>query len=267
MNPLLSKSNTMLRYGMVHLLPSILNLYTINEFPKSGGSWIGEMVGSGLEVPFPRNCFPKFGSCIMHGHYLNGWGMRQTLVVWRDGRDVMVSWYHHCLFENGLNNRLVKLARLDLPFTNYHDVGKNLPQFIEYTFSSRSNLAFSWSDFVNNWLDKPKVTYVKYENILKNTPQELIRVCLELGDKNLKFEQAQNIADTFSFKKQSGRQPGEEKKDSFIRKGIVGDYTNYFTYNAGEIFDYYAGSELIKLGYEQNRQWISTLPQKREIIQ
>ncbi|MBF0445017.1 MAG: sulfotransferase domain-containing protein [Magnetococcales bacterium] len=256
MNPLLSKSNTLLRYGMVHLLPSILNLYTVNEFPKSGGSWIGEMVGRGLEIPFPRNCFPKFGSCIMHGHYLKGWGMRQTLVVWRDGRDVMVSWYHHCLFENELNNRrLVKLVRRDLAFSNYQDVKKNLPDFIEYAFSSRSHLGFTWSDFVNHWHDKPGVTYVKYEDILKDTPGELTRICLELGGKELGYDQAQNIADIFSFTKQSGRQPGEEKKDSFMRKGIVGDYRNFFTHKTGEIFDNYAGRELVKLGYEQNRQW------------
>ena len=53
----------------------------------------------------------------------------------------------------------------------------------------------------------------------------------------------------------TGRQPGEEKKTSFFRKGIVGDWRNYFCQRAKKVFDFYAGAYLIKLGYEENHAW------------
>ena len=41
-----------------------------------------------------------------------------------------------------------------------------------------------------------------------------------------------------------------------MRKGIVGDWKNYFNKEAREIFNHYAGDQLIKLGYEKDRSWV-----------
>ncbi len=56
--------------------------------------------------------------------------------------------------------------------------------------------------------------------------------------------------------RQSGRFPGQENKKSFMRKGLVGDWHNYFTQEARELFAHYAGDELILLGYEQDQTWV-----------
>ena len=65
------------------------------------------------------------------------------------------------------------------------------------------------------------------------------------------------IADEFSFERQAGRRAGEEDKRSFLRKGIVGDWRNYFTREAREVFAGFAGSELVLLGYERDRAWVT----------
>jgi sulfotransferase family protein len=49
---------------------------------------------------------------------------------------------------------------------------------------------------------------------------------------------------------------GEENKRSFLRKGVVGDWRNQFSLEAREVFDRYAGEELILLGYEKDRKWV-----------
>jgi hypothetical protein len=82
------ESNALLRIGMVHMLSGAIPLYIVNEYPKSGGTWVGQMLGRALRVPFPRNRFPVLRPSIMHGHYLRPWGMKNVVVVWRDGRDV-----------------------------------------------------------------------------------------------------------------------------------------------------------------------------------
>ena len=89
------------RQAYVRLLSGIVPFYIVNEFPKSGGTWIGHMLGDALQIDFPRHCIPALKPSIMHGHYIHPWGMNNNICIWRDGRDVMVSWYHHCLFKYG----------------------------------------------------------------------------------------------------------------------------------------------------------------------
>jgi hypothetical protein len=109
------KENELIRAGMVYLLSGALGLHIVNEFPQSGGTRVGQMLGRALGVPFPRNRFPAFRSSIMHGHYLGAWGMKNVVVVWRDGRDVMVSWYHQQLIPHELNRAQVARSRRELP--------------------------------------------------------------------------------------------------------------------------------------------------------
>lgn len=78
---------------------------TVNEYPKSGASWIGQMLSESTKTPFPRNRLPIFGKSIMQGHYYNTFGLSNALIVWRDGRDVVVSQYYHWLFENDKGNK------------------------------------------------------------------------------------------------------------------------------------------------------------------
>ncbi len=61
------ESNALLRSGMVHALSGVLPLYVVNGFPKSGGTWVSQMLGRALGVPFPRNRFPTLRPAIMHG--------------------------------------------------------------------------------------------------------------------------------------------------------------------------------------------------------
>ena len=260
----LEETNALVRGGMVHLLSGPLGLYVINEFPKSGGTWVGQMLGRALRVPFPRNRLPAPRPSIMHGHYLNPFGMKSVVVPWRDGRDVMISWYHQCLFPHELHNEhQVKRARRDLPFRDYNDVCENLPAFIEWSFTrhrsrrySWTDQHFSWADFVNRWYPRKGVTHVRYEALRRNTAVELQRIVLELSGRRLGPEEAVTIAEEFSFERQAGRRPGEEDKRSFLRKGMVGDWRNHFSQGSREIFDRYAGSELILLGYERDRSWV-----------
>lgn len=67
-NILWHKFNGLYRYALVHLASGYFPLYIVNEYPKSGGSWIAQMLGKALDLPFPRNRLPLMTSCIMHGH-------------------------------------------------------------------------------------------------------------------------------------------------------------------------------------------------------
>jgi hypothetical protein len=64
------------------------------------------------------------------------------------------------------------------------------------------------------------------------------------------------VSEKYSFKNQARRDPGEEKKSSFLRKGIAGDWRNYFNKETRAVFQEYAGKELIRLGYEKDDSWV-----------
>ena len=251
------RTNALVRVGMVHLLSGAMPLYVVNEFPKSGGTWMGQMLGRALGVPFPRNCFPVLRPSIMHGHYLDPRGIKNVVAVWRDGRDVMVSWYHQQLFAHEWRNESqVKKTRAEVPFRDYEDIYANLPAFIEYSFSRPHSPSFSWTDFVRRWHPHADAVHVRYEDLRRETAAELRRVVLELTGEELKLEEAAAIAEEFSFERQTGRKAGEENKKSFLRKGVVGDWRNRFSPEAREVFDRHAGEELILLGYEKDREWV-----------
>lgn len=248
--------NGLLRAGMVRLASGVLPLYVVNEFPKSGGTWVGQMLGRALGVPFPRNQLPAPRPSIMHGHYLSPLGIRNVVVVWRDPRDVMVSWYYQQLLPHGRNQLQVERTRREVPFTDYDDVEANLPAFIEYAFTRPHSPGFSWTDFARRWHRRRDAVHVSYEALRRDTPGELARVLFELTGRRPGEAEAAAVAEEFSFRRQSGRRPGQEDRGSFLRKGVVGDWRARFGPEARRALDRYAGRELILLGYEPDRRWV-----------
>ncbi len=247
--------NAVLRYSLAHTMSKTFPLYIVNEYPKSGGSWLGEMLGEGLGVPFPRNQLPVLGSSILHGHMKHSWNMHNVVVLWRDGRDVVVSEYFHSLIKNDRGNSvLVNKTRAELGLSDYEDIQSNLPAFMEYIFDDRHKL--TWPKFVDIWNRKPSVVYASYEALKENCQAELLRIYNELGVDYISESQCSDIVKKYSFRNMSGRKEGAVNTNSFLRKGIVGDWKNHFTLESREIFQKYAGHALLALGYENDSEWV-----------
>lgn len=241
---------------MVRPLSGILPSYTVSEYPKCGGSWLGQMLGSALEIPYPRNRFPTSKSNIMHGHYLHPFGMNNVVVLWRDPRDVMVSLYYHSYFEtNHENGRMVSIMRRNLPFKDYDDIRANLPQFIKNSYLNPITPRFSYTQFIENWHGRDGVTYSSYEKLRADTPGELQYLSRMLTGKPLARARAEEIAQEYSFERQSNRKPGVEDKNSFLRSGIIGGWVRHFSSEARAVMRDVAQSDLELLGYEPNDGW------------
>jgi len=249
------------RLFMWHFLSGKIPLYLVTEYPKSGGSWMAQMLSAYCGIPFIRNLRPPFLSirpCVLHGHHLYSPNFKNVFVVIRDGRDVMVSAYYHLLFHNDRNPAwAVEKYRKEVPFDNYESIIANLPSFIEYMVSTyaRGLFRFSWSEFVLSWIDKD-VPIIRYEDMLHDTVGTLYRAIRGGLGEDADVNKLRRIAGQFSFENLAKRKPGEENPESFLRKGVAGDWKRKFTKKACEVFDYYAGEVLIDLGYEQDRDWI-----------
>jgi len=257
------KLDTGQRLLMCNMLSGTLPLYIVTEYPKSGGTWVSQMISAYLGLPFPRNIRPKLESCIMHGHMLPTPFMKNVVCLFRDGRDIMVSSYFHMLFQNDRNPPImVQRTRAALSFEDYEDVRANLPRFIEYVFETRQKSLnpnkFTWNQFVNKWM-RTSVCKVKYEDMVADGSRVLAQTLQQLTGRNVDHEKVERIIEEYSFENQTSRRPGEEDASSFLRKGKPGDWKEKFTREAAEVFDSYAGKELIKLGYEKDSSWVSGL--------
>lgn len=249
------------RLALWHGFSSRLPIYLVPEFPKSGGTWFSQMLSDCLELPFARNTNPaRFEKCVMSGHHLYSRNFSNVSIVIRDGRDIMISAYYYMLFKNEINRQFgVDRHRGHLNFSDYDDIKSNLPRFIEYMFTkyAEKRFHFSWSQFIDSWTPHD-VPIVRYEDLLTNAADELIRVVQALTGNELSRERVDEVVEKYSFKNMSGRQSGKENKKSFVRKGIAGDWRNHFSPDACQVFDHFAGKHLIQVGYESDHSWVDS---------
>jgi hypothetical protein len=98
-------------------------------------------------------------------------------------------------------------------------------------------------------------TEVRYEDLLVRPNEEIERLLGFLGvDTNERL--VESCVNSASFEKLSrGRQRGQEDPSSFYRKGVAGDWRNYFTEEDRRVFKEEAGELLIQLGYEEDLDW------------
>ena len=107
---------------------------------------------------------------------------------------------------------------------------------------------------------------IRYESMKDNQAAVLRQVFDYLGCESSEPVIAECI-ERATFEKMSGRQVGDDAQPlAKARKGIAGDWKNYFTRRDGQLFDELAGDLLIKLGYEQDRNWIQSLPEELDFV-
>ena len=250
------------RLAMAHCLSGVLPIYIVNEFPKSGGTWLAGMLASALGLPFEDNVDPPIRASVMKAHFLRPGGLKNTVIVWRDGRDVMVSLYHHCYFkfeDRPYNHGLVDLMRRTYPFDDYEAVAANLPAFVEQQFARPITPMFTWTRFVDTWAARPGVVHTSYEALRRDTVAELGRIVVRLTGGPGDPAAVEAAVEEHSFERQKAAAGGARR--SHIRKGAVGDWQSLFTPELSRRFEELAGGALDKLGYPRDERLHPAAPE------
>jgi len=221
----------------------------VTEYPKSGGSWLSLMISEIAGISFPRNTIPTIKTSIFQGHYLSTYGISKSVVLWRDPKDILVSWYHHSVIGNDHSNpKFVQQTRVAIGANNPEDIKGNLSNFIEYSFSGRMSPGFNWNDFFDRWFFDDSVLHIRYEDLVLEPFESFSKLVLSLG---FSPEQSviEDVLDKYSFKNVSGRNPGISDEKSFVRKGVVGDWKNYFSEGDLQLYKQLVGDRTAKAGY------------------
>ncbi len=238
------------------------------EYPKAGGTWLSRMVSDYLDIPMPQySVMPMGCQCVIHNHWMYSAKLRRCFYLYRDGRDVMVSFYFYRMrnmqqnAETPFNRRMRR--RYDAAFGagfDPDDIRRHLPAFIDLEMRKPMNARINWPTHIRQWCtprDK-HVAYLSYEELL-STPVETLARCLgQFVDEPIDLDRLRATVDRYSFSRMAGRKRGEEDRSSFLRKGVAGDWTSHFTREAAQVFEKYAGQTLIDLGYERDRAWVDS---------
>jgi hypothetical protein len=225
-----------------------MRLIHVVEYPKCGGTWMARLLRTyfGVEREFGHTRIARMHSVIQE-HCLYRRRYVRPVVVVRDPRDVWVSFFFHEA-RYGPSAPLLKAFGFDS--TAPHS--RNLDAYVRFKMAhpAESEPGFSYESFVDAWIGRPHITVVHYEDMHKDAAGELSRVLRATGIDPDPRRVASSV-ESNSFFAITGRQAGSEDISSHKRKGIVGDWRNYFTPElAGFVLDRQRGL-LRKLGYSE----------------
>ena len=260
-------NNVQLQHGLIQQLTQFRGRPSdiiVAGFPKSGTTWLQEIVwcvthhteitdgkGSGvpLEFRFPILDFqshdqfmkmssprdlpdPRFLKTHRHYHMLPESILTsgaKLLYVSRDARDVCVSFYHFC--------RMTKVHQYRGTFAEFRD-----------NFVRGALVCGPYREHVKGYLEhSDTVLCLTYEQMHQDRAS-VVRKVAEFLDVALTDADVDNIVENTSFEvmkrnpdtnfqqwEKNGMilRPGEDK---FMRKGVVGDWRNYFTEEENEAF-------------------------------
>ena len=237
-------------------------MHFVCGYPRSGTTWFSELLADYLNLPRPRHyIFPIGFAAIIHTHVEPQHRLNDCFYVVRDGRDSIVSHYFKLtktLVEDPdfiYRDRYLKLFGSDF---DAKDTAKNLPLFMYSVFENRK---MHWGQHVQGWMQKAKqypnkIVPIKYEDLLEDSASAFTAALMQkynVVDEALARECAQRQ----DFNRQKKRPAGQQR--TFMRKGIAGDWCNWFTPECAQIFDAYAGETLIEAGYEIDRSWLQSV--------
>lgn len=235
------------------------SLYVVGH-AKSGTNWLcgvlSDYTGYPMYEPW-KDRLPRLRPQIFHMMRLLPFETlrRRSLYVMRDGRDVMVSRYYDTLHREPTDR--IAAERFIGHEMSDGNAREQLARFIEFMSTCQSGCA-DYKSHLSYWLEHEFVT-VRYEDLLVDTFGELRRALRELSGVEPDSERLERAVKKNSFEEKAKRARGEESKGNFLRKGVAGDWRNYFTPEAARVFDAYAGDLLIELGYERDHSWVGRL--------
>ncbi len=174
----------------------------------------------------------------------------------RDGRDVVTSGTFDWLLKDAAGT-------LRHQFFVEKKSGTKLTRFFDDIVLEK--WAKNWVETIDAFHDADADLQIRYESMIEDQPSVLGKI-FRLLEVEGSSETAVSCADAVTFEKATGRSSGDGQPTAKARKGIVGDWKNYFTQQDGELFNAIAGQQLVALGYQNDPSWVEELPAHLDLI-
>ena len=238
--------------------------YFVVGFPRSGTSWLSEIVADYYNLPRPRHYYlPVAFAAVLHTHFKPNRRFTNTFYIYRDGRDSYASSYFKSLrlmkddpgfvrtplFKRLFEGRTDNLTR--------EDHQKNFLAYLKEEFRRGKH----WANHIDEWQQastvNPGIAILTFEGLLNNPEKEMEHAISAISG-NVDKEMLSGVIFKNSFAQQISR-PKEQHR-TILRKGKKNSWKECFSQEAAEYFNERCGAKLIELGYEQSKDWAQSLP-------
>ncbi|WP_377509529.1 sulfotransferase domain-containing protein [Octadecabacter sp. R77987] len=227
--------------------PLMFQAINVNEFPKSGGTWLCRMLSDCLDWRFDDNTYPWFGNAIIKHHRLSLAAPRQITVV-RDPRDVAESYFHHCrrTFQgDGFNSPAVNLMNKHV-FAGAETEAAARDRFIERMVTDPIVPAYTWGGFYRD-PSREGTLIVRYEDLREDTVAALTGIFDGLG-LAVPADRLRRVAAAHDINKILKQRTGKDGAH-FVRKGKVGGWQDVLSAKQAALVEKDAGALLDRFGY------------------
>lgn len=165
------------------------------------------------------------------------------IYVYRNGLDVMVSLFEYMKkYDSDVQN---------ISFNEFLNTYNNFDNTTEKF--TRTNF---WKYHIQEWQNskyKDRIMWIKYEDLITNYDDTILKICqnfrLTKTDKLIDIRLQQNNPNNRILRKIKNKLSGIQKTSVSARKGVIGDYKNYFSDSTLNNFLAENSNFLKELGY------------------
>lgn len=223
-------------------------------YPKSGNTWMQHLIAGvlfGMDMRIApdslvQDLVPSVHSAAYYRRYLR-WTFfathdlprsyhRRVVYLVRDGRDVMVSYYHYLKALNGA-----------------------APDYMDMVLSGKNLFPCRWHEHVEQWAANPynaEMITISYESLKRDTVAELRRLCEFVGLERDQFLlESVSRGCSFASMREKERKLGWDERSfwpkhaAFVRRGAVGEFQNEMPAPVLEAFMNVSSAALRHFGY------------------
>lgn len=174
----------------------------------------------------------------------------RAIIVIRDPRDIVISLMYSVAFNHAptINTLLLRAPMENASTKDRVRLGMHL-------ITGWSHALKSWGGFQGSGRE-----FLTSYKCITDDPQGQFERILRFLGWDVPAEVFNRILDRFSFEKMTGRKRGESNVFSHHRKGVDGDWRNYFDRELGYEFEETFPGLVTALGYESRDDWFEALP-------
>jgi len=176
----------------------------------------------------------------------------KAIFIMRDPRDFVISYYFSIKYSHSENPYILKIRNEIEKLSESEGIEYFIKKFnAEQKYIIKALLSWNENEKSNN-----HIKVYKYENLIGNEKLTYFNNLLDFVNIKLEIKKVEELLDKYSFKTLTqGRTRGNEDIKSHYRKGIAGDWKNYFTLRQKNLFKEIIGNTLVDLNYEKNNEW------------
>lgn len=173
----------------------------------------------------------------------------RKFVIIRDLRDTLVSLYFSVKISHAVVSKKLAEGRKRLNQLDFED---GFWEMLEpgNRGDVQAIIQESWQDPCR----RGEALLIRYEDMIADEVGQFEKI-IHYCEIDISRQRLHEIIKSNSFVNRTGRRPGDEDVSSHYRKGISGDWENYFTDRIKTRFKERFGQHLIRMGYEKDLKW------------